>query len=684
MLTAPFIACVLLVASAPAAEPAPTKTVLLKLDVDLKDVSLEYVLNDREISAKTLQSPVELRHGKHELLVLRHGDVVDILPFEVGPKTGSEIVLKRTEPPPLADEPDFRPGLPGDVKPSPPATLSREELRRRGEWVPLFNGKDKSGWRSLPKVPGNWHVESGILAESGIFGGLFTVEDDWTDVHLRIEAKYAGGGTGVCLRGPLAAKPGKDSYDVFIGGKMGTGSLRIAGRDIAKVKEKAVPPDTWFTMDVILRGHHIHIRVNGKVVADHDDAEKTPVKGHIILQPMFAKGGSIQYKRVEVRDLAPPRVADKKPEIPAAKVPPRTADYGKYVVDVIPLSETLARRGRLMMARAPGGGFQFGWNDAKGRAHITPLGADLKAAGRDIILADTELRGLAVNDDGTIAALAFRAPCEVHLLGLSREGRTLFKTPLTGEHGNGPGTHFATRWFSNAKLISSGTECAVHFGHFVHTKGGAKHQGGYFARLDGKGNKLQENHWTVSHSIDQALLYHGGDWFTASVGDAHPVGIPFINRSAKKARSLIYPPKDQRAGFHPKLTHLGSMVPLGADVGLAFVTRVGGGWQAYYAAIDKTGDVKRFVNVLDTIPPTTHAGVNLAPFGSDLLLIWTETDTTTRYVPIDSAGRLLGRPTLVDQPIGRRNDLALFANGDVGWLTATRGASEVRLVRVKR
>ena len=39
---------------------------------------------------------------------------------------------------------------------------------------------------------------------------------------------------------------------------------------------------------------------------------------------------------------------------------------------------------------------------------------------------------------------------------------------------------------------------------------------------------------------------------------------------------------------------------------------------------------------------------------------------------------------LVDVPFGRRNDLARFANGDVGWLTGTRGAKEVTLVRVMR
>ena len=665
------------------AQPPATRKVLLKIEANLKDLSLEFVLDDQEISAKALQAPIELRLGNHELLVLRQGKLVEFLQFEIGPTTGPELTLKRKDPPPGPDEPDFRPT---NIAPSTPAPLSRDELRRRGAWVPLFNGKDRSGWRTLPKVPGKWQVENGILVESGIFGPLFTVEDDWSDLHLRVEAKYTAGGTAVCLRAPFESKPGKDSYDVFIGGKMGTGSLRIGGSETVSIKQKGVPPDTWFTMDVILRGHHILVKVDDRIVVDHRDPRNTFNKGHIGLLPMFAKAGSVQYRHIAVRDLAPeklpPKAGQKDVEHPPEKIAPKTTNYGTHALHAIPLSDKLAPRGRVMMAHAPGAGFRLGWN-AKGRALITPLSEDLKRTGADIVLPGQELRALALNGDGGMVALVLQPRFEIDALGLDPLGRPRFKTPLTGANGNGPGTHFASRWFWYAELVSSGKEFAVHFAHEVHLKGGAKHQGGYFARLDAKGAKLQENQWTVSHSLDQALLHHRGDWFTASVGDAFPVGIPFINRSQKKARSLIYPSKDHRDGFQPKRTRLGNLVGIGDDVGLAFVTRVGETWQTYFALMDRAGEVKRLVKLPTTIQPTTHAAVQLARFGADLLLIWTETDTTTAYVPMDSAGRFLGRPTLLDLPLGRRDDLAYFANGDIGWLSSARGSNEVTVVRVR-
>jgi hypothetical protein len=460
-----------------------------------------------------------------------------------------------------------------------------------------------------------------------------------------------------------------------------SGALRVAGTDTGQVKTRQVPPDTWFTLEVIVRGHHVVTKINGKVLVDYEDREKTRSKGYIVLNHPEAKR-TIEFRKIEVRDLAP----EKLPVRVAPKFPPKSADHGKHVVHTIPLSDALAGRlatPHLMIARAPGGGFKLGWNDAKGRAHVTSLGEDLKPAGEDIVVPDTELRGLAVNDDGTILALAFQPPCQQVALGLTPAGREVFKTVLSGAKGNGPGTRFAQKWYWLGKLVTSGTEFAVHYGHFNHLKGGAKHQGGCYARLDGKGNILQYKGWTVSHSVDQALCHHRGEFFTASVGDAFPVGIPFANRT-QHVLSLIYPAREQKDGFHPKLTHLGGMVGVGDDVGLAFVTRVNDSWQGCYAVIDKVGEVKRFVNVLDRkIPADTHAGVTVAPYGPDLLLIWTETDRSTRHVTMDAAGKFLGKPALVEEPIGRRNDLALFANGDVGWLTARRGATEVKLVRVK-
>ena len=85
-------------------------------------------------------------------------------------------------------------------------------------WVPLFNGKDLTGWKIHPepnkgaiktvtakeeggKVVGYdaedkagktvtlWAVKDGMLVGAGPHSHLFSEKDDYTDFHYRVEAK---------------------------------------------------------------------------------------------------------------------------------------------------------------------------------------------------------------------------------------------------------------------------------------------------------------------------------------------------------------------------------------------------------------------------------------------------------------------------------------------------------------
>ena len=70
--------------------------------------------------------------------------------------------------------------------------------------MPLFNGKDLSGWKTHPSQPGHWRVENGVLIGSGPdISNLYTSRSEFTNFHLRVEARINGGGnSGVCFRTP--------------------------------------------------------------------------------------------------------------------------------------------------------------------------------------------------------------------------------------------------------------------------------------------------------------------------------------------------------------------------------------------------------------------------------------------------------------------------------------------------
>ena len=81
------------------------------------------------------------------------------------------------------------------------------------------------------------------------------------------------------------------------------------------IRKMLVPPDTWFTQEVIAKGNHIVIKVNGVKTVDYVDFENTHTKGHFALQQHGpAKGGPesvLHVRKIEVKEL-PPTVKDEK------------------------------------------------------------------------------------------------------------------------------------------------------------------------------------------------------------------------------------------------------------------------------------------------------------------------------------------------------------------------------------
>src|SRR5262249_17887683 len=77
-----------------------------------------------------------------------------------------------------------------------------------------------------------------------------------------------------------------------------TGSLY----HFVKVLDMLVPPDTWFTQEVIADGNHIIVKVNGKTTVDFVDKNNTHAKGHFASQ-QHDPGTVIQVRKVEVMEL---------------------------------------------------------------------------------------------------------------------------------------------------------------------------------------------------------------------------------------------------------------------------------------------------------------------------------------------------------------------------------------------
>ncbi len=186
------------------------------------------------------------------------------------------------------------------------------------KWTPLFNGKDLTGWKTHPKSAGKWRVEDGILIGSGPASHLFSERGDYENFRFRVEVAIGDkSNSGQYFRTKFG--PGfPDGYEAQInsthGDRIKTGSLyparlKLKDGDRKKlvVEDILVKPNEWFTQEVIARGKHIVIKVNGKTTVDFVDENNNFSKGHFALQ-QHDPNSVVKFRKIEVIELP----ADKK------------------------------------------------------------------------------------------------------------------------------------------------------------------------------------------------------------------------------------------------------------------------------------------------------------------------------------------------------------------------------------
>ncbi len=185
-------------------------------------------------------------------------------------------------------------------------------------FAPLFNGVDRTGWKTHPSQRGNWHVENGILVGSGpgVASHLYTIRDDYKDFHLRAEARINDAGNGgVWARssfGPTLPVEGPErphGYQIQILGRQAasrnTGTLFAGGKTPAvDVRESPPPSFKWFDLDVRAEGERVTVMVNGTVTADYRDVKWPHARGHIALG-QYGGQTIVEFRKIEIKELSP-------------------------------------------------------------------------------------------------------------------------------------------------------------------------------------------------------------------------------------------------------------------------------------------------------------------------------------------------------------------------------------------
>lgn len=182
-------------------------------------------------------------------------------------------------------------------------------------FVPIFNGKDLTGWVGDTN---GYVVENGeMVCKPG--GNIFT-ENEYSDFSFRFEFKLTpGANNGVGIRAPLEGNAAyqameiqilddrhpkyKDIHDYQAHGS-------IYGVVPAK-RDHLKPVGEWNSEEIIAKGTHITVILNGVTIVDADIANATPIdgnehpglknpKGHI---GFLGHGDILYFRNLRVKDL---------------------------------------------------------------------------------------------------------------------------------------------------------------------------------------------------------------------------------------------------------------------------------------------------------------------------------------------------------------------------------------------
>jgi hypothetical protein len=167
-------------------------------------------------------------------------------------------------------------------------------------FVPMFNGKDFTGWRFTGDVtaPDNWKVQDGVIQVTGGGKPHLATEREYSDFEMRFEwralrDKY---NSGFFVRsakelGKNQLNLAKGNEGVFIGGKL-TGAKSAA--DLQK------PAGEWNEWRVLAEGQQLTFWCNGKLAWESGGLQ--PERGYIGLQ---AEGAPLEFRNLRIREIKP-------------------------------------------------------------------------------------------------------------------------------------------------------------------------------------------------------------------------------------------------------------------------------------------------------------------------------------------------------------------------------------------
>ncbi len=161
----------------------------------------------------------------------------------------------------------------------PGAAQSLTDQERAEGFVPLFNGKDLSGWKVYSGKPEVWGVDNGQIVCRGKGGGWLGTERDYADFVLRLEYRLTpDGNSGIYVRAPEKGHISRVGMEIQLlddnhphYAKLDfyqyTGSIYHV---VAPTQRAGKPAGQWNSLEIRAQGRQLVVVLNGKEIVDAD------------------------------------------------------------------------------------------------------------------------------------------------------------------------------------------------------------------------------------------------------------------------------------------------------------------------------------------------------------------------------------------------------------------------------
>jgi serine/threonine protein kinase len=200
-------------------------------------------------------------------------------------------------------------------------------------FIPLFNGRDLSGWEMPPENGGSWTVYDGELIGQG--GGregspswLVSKRKNFSDFRLRMEVSNPDGTTKQAIVRANLEGGNVNGYRIQMKGIESLGDYRTAG-SISKAqnaergaiikwdvvaKDAPIRDGESYLLEVMAIGNTFTSYVNGRQVATYTDKTNSFRKGAILLVCRAAADAQLRVRRIEIKELSTEGISGQPPE----------------------------------------------------------------------------------------------------------------------------------------------------------------------------------------------------------------------------------------------------------------------------------------------------------------------------------------------------------------------------------